>query len=104
VRQRTEARLCCDPIDLTFTLFDAATIGDQVGSTIVLSQVSVTNGVVVEDLDFGEVFTGQQLWLEVTAGSQTLTPRQKINSVPAARYAPQTFIGGSTNGPNAGYL
>jgi hypothetical protein len=85
------------PIDLTFTLYDAATIGNQVSSPIVLLQVPVTNGVIAEDLDFGDVFTGQQLWLEVTAGSQTLTPRQTINSVPAARYTPQVFIGGSTN-------
>ena len=83
--------------DLTFTLYDAPTLGNAVGTPIVLSQVTVTNGVFAEDLDFGNAVTGQQLWLEVKVGSQTLTPRQAINAVPAAQYAQPVFIGSSSN-------
>jgi hypothetical protein len=86
-----------DTVDITFTLFDAATVGNPVGSPLVFPQTQITNGAVNEDLDFGDVFTGEQVWLEVKVGSETLAPRQKINSVPATRYAPQVFIGGTTN-------
>lgn len=84
-------------LDLTFTLFDAAISGNQIGAPIGLSQVQVTNGTVVQDLDFSDAFTGQQLWLEVKVGSQILTPRQAINSVPVAQYAPPVFAGASAN-------
>lgn len=73
--------------DLTFTLFDAETGGNQVGSTVPKTGIPVTNGKFTTDLAFPGVFTGNQLWVEVTVDSQTLTPRQPINTVPVAQYA-----------------
>ena len=73
--------------DLTFKLFDANIGGTQVGSTISLPQYPVANGVFTADLDFPGAFTGTQLWLEVTVGTQTLSPRQPVNSVPVAEFA-----------------
>jgi hypothetical protein len=73
--------------DLSFSLFDALSGGGQVGSTVTKTSVSVSNGKFTVDLDFPGVFTGNQLWVEVTVGAETLTPRQPINTVPVAQYA-----------------
>jgi hypothetical protein len=74
--------------DLIFKLFDAETNGNQVGSTITETSFPVASGKFSVDLDFlAGTFTGNQLWIEVTVGTETLTPRQPINSVPVAQYA-----------------
>ena len=79
--------------DLTFKLFDAVTGGAQIGSTITMLQFPVVNGAFTTDLDFPGTFTGNQRWLEVTVGSQTLIPRQPVNTVPVAQYALNGVIG-----------
>jgi len=80
--------------DMTFTLYDAATDGIQVGSLIEKADVSVEKGVFSQELDFGEgIFDGTALWLEVAvrhAGSgsyETLSPRQEVTAAPYAQYA-----------------
>ncbi len=73
--------------DMTFTLFDAATGGKPLAASIIAAQYPVTGGLFSIDLDFASVFGGQQTWLEVSVGGQTLTPRQPINSVPVAQVA-----------------
>ncbi len=77
--------------DFQFKLFDAQTGGTQVGSTVTLNDVPVSNGLFTVDLDFGEVFDGRALWLEVWVrpGSSTgsyakLSPRQALNPAPYA--------------------
>jgi hypothetical protein len=73
-------------------LFDAATGGNQVGSTQTVV-ATVQNGIFTTRLDFGAaVFVaGQDRWLEISVrlnGSPdpyaVLTPRQQVNSVPFA--------------------
>lgn len=81
--------------DMEFRLFSHQSLGDtQVGSTIAVSEVPVTNGLFTQILDFGDVFNGEALWLEVRvrnpAGSGAFTPvqpRTPILSVPHASYA-----------------
>jgi len=74
--------------DLIFKLFDAETIGNQVGSTITKTSFPVASGKFTVDLDFlAGAFTGNQLWIEVTVGTETLTPRQPVNSVPVAQFS-----------------
>ena len=73
--------------DLTFKLFGSATGTDQIGSSIVMTGFQVNNGFFTTDLDFPTAFTGQQQWVEVTVGTQTLSPRQPVNSAPVATYA-----------------
>jgi hypothetical protein len=73
--------------DMTFTLFDAATSGKPVAAPIIAAGYPVAGGLFSIDLDFASVFAGQQTWLEVSVGGQTLTPRQPINSVPVAQFA-----------------
>ena len=76
--------------DFEFKLFDAATDGTQIGSTVSKSAVSVASGKFTVELDFGDQFPGAGRWLEIAIKRSsdtlftTLAPRQKIASVPYA--------------------
>lgn len=83
--------------DLRFRLFTP--LGVPVGSTLCVNDVSVVDGLFTTSLDFGAVFTGQQLLLEMdvrpdtglscadTTGYSTLAPRQAIVAAPYALMA-----------------
>lgn len=98
--------------DFEFKLYNAASSGNQVGSTVSVEDVTVTGGLFNLQLDFGNVFDGTALWLEigVRAGSSTgdystLTPRQALTPVPYALALPGVFplngnIGIGTISPN----
>lgn len=80
--------------DLQFRLFDDATAGSQVGPTLVGQDLTVTDGLFTVRLDFGNVFDGTQLWLEVavrpgssTDAFTTLTPRQRLTAQPYSVYS-----------------
>src|SRR5438876_148744 len=63
--------------DFTFKLYDALTSGNQVGSTVSASSVTVSNGLYSASLDFGtSAFQGDARWLEIavrTAGGGAYT-------------------------------
>jgi hypothetical protein len=92
--------------DVRFGLFNAATLGSQIGSFAVVAPLGVTNGLFATTLDFGgAAFDGNARWLEIgvrTNGSAgayaTLTPRQFIAATPYAVRA-ANFSGplGTTN-------
>jgi hypothetical protein len=94
--------------DLELALFDAATGGAQVGSTLTRDEVVVTDGLFTVSLDFGAVFAGSKRWLElrVRAGASTgayvaLAPRQELTPGPNAVFSattPWTGIGGKPAG------
>jgi hypothetical protein len=78
--------------DFQFKLYDAAET--QVGSTISLSGIHVSNGLFTVSLDFGDVFNGEARYLEIAvqqtgsgSGFTTLTPRQSLLPAPYALYA-----------------
>lgn len=79
--------------DFRVFLYDAEAGGSQVGSTVLVGGVPVTDGRVTLDLDFGDVFDGTALWLEVhvrEAGTATylpLWPRQGLTATPFAIHA-----------------
>jgi hypothetical protein len=79
--------------DLQFSLWTAASGGSQVGSTITRIGVSISNGVFTTELDFGDVWDGNDRFLQIAvrpAGSgsyTTLSPRVKVNPTPYAVYA-----------------
>jgi hypothetical protein len=81
--------------EMQFTLFDAATNGNSVGTPVAVAPVAVSNGVFTASLDFGAAaFTGADRWLEISVtvfGSDqpmtTLVPRQPITPVPYALHA-----------------
>src|SRR5262245_45485213 len=57
--------------DFTFTLFDALTGGNQVG-TLAKTGVTVTGGLFTVSLDFGgAAFPGADRWLEISAKKTT---------------------------------
>lgn len=71
--------------DLQFKLFDAATNGVQVGSTITMTGQSLVDGLFTVKLNFGTTsFNGQKRWLETTVGTETLSPRVEITASPVS--------------------
>lgn len=76
-----------------FDLYDALTIGNPVGSSISLSNVPVSEGIFTVELDFGDVYDGTALWLEIRVRRTAvptytvLSPRQPLNATPYALYA-----------------
>ena len=79
--------------DLTFSLWNAATAGDQQGATLMQSGVGVTNGLFTATLDFGSQFPGAGRWLEIAvrtngaAAFTTLAERQPVLPTPYAIHA-----------------
>lgn len=80
--------------DFVFTLYDAASGGAQVGSTVTRESVPVVDGFFTVMLDFGDgTLSGESRWLEVgvrPGGGNpyaTLSPRQELTPVPYAVYA-----------------
>ena len=57
--------------DLRFRLYTAEAGGTQVGSTLCVDNVTVTNGRFSVVLDFGGQFAGQQRFLEVDVRADT---------------------------------
>ncbi|MGB7201539.1 MAG: tail fiber domain-containing protein, partial [Pyrinomonadaceae bacterium] len=76
--------------DFEFRLWDSASGGAQVGATVSLNGVAVTNGIFAVTLDFGNQYPDAFRFLEVrvrpTGGGAftTLAPREQIKAVPYA--------------------
>lgn len=89
--------------DFVFRLFDDPAAGNQVGADVTVSGLAVDQGLFSTELDFGNVFTGEALWLEVQVqtpgdgGFTTLTPRQSLTASPFAIYALSAPGGGGTS-------
>jgi hypothetical protein len=82
------------PHDFVFDLFDSDEGGVQVGGRVQVDDVELVGGHFTVGLDFGAVFDGRQLWLQigVRPGSSqdvftTLSPRQRIGATPYAQKA-----------------
>ena len=82
------------PCNFQFGLWDAASVGLQVGVTQTLTTVTVTSGQFSVLLDFGPtVFNGDARWLQLAvqcgsdAGFTALNPRQALTPTPYAVYA-----------------
>ncbi len=78
--------------DLSFSLCDAVTNGNKLGTPIVFPAATLADGVVNLSLDFGSAaFTGDPRWIELSirqtddpAGYEVLSPRFKIGTAPYA--------------------
>jgi len=73
--------------DLVFTLYDAEVAGHVVGSPQSEPQFPIVDGLFTVSLAFPGVFTGDQMWLDVSVNGQSLSPRQAIATTPVAQYA-----------------
>jgi hypothetical protein len=89
--------------DFEFSLYDADVGGSQVGVTITQDDVTVTGGLFTVQLDFGDVFDGTALYLEIavrpgseTGAYTTLSPRQPLTAAPYALYAEKSPWAGLT--------
>ena len=51
--------------DFQFKLYDAESNGNQAGEDVNIPDVDVIDGYFTVELDFGNIFTGQSLWLEI---------------------------------------
>jgi len=93
--------------DFQFSLYDAASGGAQVGTTLEKPAVILVKGTFTVELDFGNTaFAGEARWLEVKvrcpAGSGTytpLSPRQALTTTPYASYAAKSPWNGLTGVP-----
>ena len=97
--------------DFEFSLWNAATGGTQVGSSVNKLNVGVSKGLFKADLDFGEAafLTGEARWLQTlvrcpTGGGSytTLTPRQALTTTPYALYTRGVWDFGATGSLRAG--
>jgi hypothetical protein len=85
--------------DMTFRLFDAETVGNQVGADLPQAGTTVTDGLFTVSLDFGAgMFDGTPRWLEIEVNTVVLSSRQALTSTP---YAQTCDL--SNNSTNAGY-
>jgi hypothetical protein len=80
--------------DFRFRLFDSASGTTQVGTTVLADDKQVRQGFYTVVLDFGNVWTGGQRWLEIairpgnsTGSYTTLSPRVQLTPVPLAHQA-----------------
>jgi hypothetical protein len=80
--------------DFRFLLYDAEVGGSQAGSIVYVEDLTVTDGRMTTELDFGSVFDGTALWLEVgvrdgvsTGAYTVLQPRQELTAAPFAQHA-----------------
>jgi hypothetical protein len=92
--------------DFQFLLYDALSGGTQVGSTVTIADIIVSDGQFTAALDFGKRFEGTAMYLElgVRAGTSTgayttLTPRQPLTAAPyALGLVPQARLTGAIPG------
>ncbi|MEZ6241704.1 MAG: hypothetical protein R3B57_01540 [Phycisphaerales bacterium] len=69
--------------NFAFTLWTLSTLGTQVGPTLTLNNVQVTDGLFSVQLDFGATaFTNADRWLQVAVDGQTLAPRTLLTPTP----------------------
>ena len=84
--------------DFQFALYDADSLGTQVGNNVDKEDVQVADGYFTVEIDFGSsVFTDQARWLQIAVrpwdssdDHTILTPRQKITPTPYAIYSALT--------------
>ena len=81
--------------DFRFRLYDALNLGTQIGSTVELDDVPLSEGIFTVDIDVGgPAFEGNPRWLDIavrdgasTGAYTNLTPRQLLTPAPYAHYA-----------------
>jgi len=91
--------------DIQFMLFDDAVAGAQVGSTVSLDNVAISQGFFSVELDFGAgAFGGGARWLLIavrpgsSSGAYTpLSPRQKLSPAPSSLSLPNVYTDEGNN-------
>ena len=94
-----------DACDFTFSLWDAATGGTQIGGNLAMTGVPVSSGLFTVLLDFGAApFTGDTRWLQIAVTCRgiaaTLSPRQPLTPAPYALALPGLHTEQNATSPN----
>jgi hypothetical protein len=92
--------------DFQFRLYDADA-GSPVGSPVTIDDWPVDEGYFTVWPDFGDVFNGEERWLEIAVrpgasggGYTTLSPRQKVTPAPYALALPGLYTVPTAGTPN----
>lgn len=84
--------------NMQFALFDAASGGNQIGSTVTQNGVSVADGLFESELNFGAAaFNGADRWLQITVNGTLLNPRTKVTAAPTAIFAMKPWVTSGTS-------
>ena len=93
--------------DFEFNLFSGVSGGAQIAPASVSEDVQVQDGYFVTQVDFGSVFDGSEVWLQVkvrpaeSSGSfDILSPRQSITRAPQAMIADMALTANSVDWAN----
>jgi hypothetical protein len=105
-------RTASGSFDLQFSLWNAATLGGQIGGMVTVAPVTVSNGVFTVTLDFGpEAFNGDNRWLEIAVRPSRsvvphtpLRPRQPLTPAPYALVAFRSTSADSNFNPGGANL
>lgn len=106
------------PVDLEFSLWDAAADGATVAPNQTKLNVNVVNGLFKVDLDFGaNAFTGADRWLQIAVRSPagvdpyiTLSTRQPLTAAPYSLFSLQAgnthwqAVGNDITNTNSGFV
>ncbi|MEM8930549.1 MAG: hypothetical protein AAGE94_05210, partial [Acidobacteriota bacterium] len=96
------------PLDMEFTLFTDPVVGAQVGATVALAEVYVIEGLFEVELDFGTVWDGSAVWLEIgirDAGTADpflrIDPRQRVTSAAGSVFSLEAADADTVDGEDA---
>jgi hypothetical protein len=98
--------------DFQFRLYDANSDGNKLGPDVNEPNVDVTDGYFTVGMDFGNVFDGNDRWLDIgvrpsgDGNFTTLSPRQQVTPTPYAIYAQTagSVAGGISGSGTANYI
>ena len=69
--------------NVEFSLWDDPTAGNQIGATVMLNSLPISDGLFTAELDFGaNAFNNTDRWLEIVVDGVPLAPRQPITRSP----------------------
>ena len=96
-----------DTCNFQFSLYDSASSGMKIGSTVTVWDVNVNNGLFTTQIDFGSGrFNGNARWLEIAvkcpedSSYTTLSPRQALTATPYALALPGLWTQQNNTSPN----
>ena len=79
-------------VTMSFELFDTDEGGNSIAGPLTPPPIEVREGLFAAELEFGAVFDGSPVYLQITIDEQALLPRHRITASPWAVHALSTTI------------